>query len=642
MEGARQFGKRLRELRNAAGLSLRELAEKVNVDFTYLSKIENGVLPAPSDKVIARLARALNADQDELTTLAGRIPSDIAEMLKDRRTLELLRSERTQKKFKPQEPRRIIPVFNYRNVARIAAALVLVIAVGASLWFAAPLPARALEVTFPDQPDPGTLGTTHTFITRINVQDMDVLPVVRVDLEIYNVSDSSKKATLEYLPLDTSAKAAHSIKEGLASGSAEVASTADTLWGYATADSFAYGYREPQGIGWSYFGIRGGYGYGQSPYMGSTNIQYTIYWTSPSGWPGGNYRVKVLVYGDATQKFSGTSNSFSLSAPVPAAPSGDTGPAAPPRTEPKTQDVSGITNAQGVFTEPFTLEARDGRASVTIDEGTVGRTSAGQPIEEITITRVDDPPALPADSNVVGFAYDFEPDGATFEPPITLTFTYGPSQIPAGADAENLVIMYWDEDAGEWTELAAEDITIDPVTNTITARVSHFTYFSIVAHTGPASFSASNLSITPSEAEVGESVTVRATITNTGDLSGQKDIVFKVNNVMDGITKVSLKGKASQEVTFTTIQGEAGTYTVDINGLTGTFTVTEGEIVITTPPAPPPTPAPTPTPAPVPTPTPAPAPAPAPIPWMIIGIIAAVAVIVAGVLVWYFGFRERY
>jgi hypothetical protein len=137
-------------------------------------------------------------------------------------------------------------------------------------------------------------------------------------------------------------------------------------------------------------------------------------------------------------------------------------------------------------------------------------------------------------------------------------------------------------------------------------------------------------------------VTVRATITNTGDLSGQKDIVFKVNNVMDGITKVSLKGKASQEVTFTTIQGEAGTYTVDINGLTGTFTVTEGEVVITTPPAPPPTPAPTPTPAPVPTPTPAPAPAPAPIPWMIIGIIAAVAVIVAGVLVWYFGFRERY
>ncbi|TET67120.1 MAG: XRE family transcriptional regulator, partial [Dehalococcoidia bacterium] len=53
------FGARLRELRILAGLTQRELAEKIGVDFSYLSKIENGVLPPPSEKVILRLAEAL-------------------------------------------------------------------------------------------------------------------------------------------------------------------------------------------------------------------------------------------------------------------------------------------------------------------------------------------------------------------------------------------------------------------------------------------------------------------------------------------------------------------------------------------------------------------------------------------------------
>lgn len=39
------------------------------------SKIENGIMPPPSKKVIPRLADALNVDKDELIVLAGRIPS---------------------------------------------------------------------------------------------------------------------------------------------------------------------------------------------------------------------------------------------------------------------------------------------------------------------------------------------------------------------------------------------------------------------------------------------------------------------------------------------------------------------------------------------------------------------------------------
>jgi len=93
----RGFGARLRELREQAGLTQKGLADKVGVNFTYLSKIESGAKSAPSEKVILRLAKSLNADRDELMTLAGKVPSDIVEMLKSGENLQFLRSGDTQK-----------------------------------------------------------------------------------------------------------------------------------------------------------------------------------------------------------------------------------------------------------------------------------------------------------------------------------------------------------------------------------------------------------------------------------------------------------------------------------------------------------------------------------------------------------------
>ena len=43
-----QFGEALREKRHAAGLSQRELADKIKVDFSYISKVENGHLRLPT------------------------------------------------------------------------------------------------------------------------------------------------------------------------------------------------------------------------------------------------------------------------------------------------------------------------------------------------------------------------------------------------------------------------------------------------------------------------------------------------------------------------------------------------------------------------------------------------------------------
>ena len=74
------FGEKVRELRQAKQLTLRELAAKVGVGFTYISKIENHKLEeghAPSERLIHKLAAELNGNEEELLLLAEKVPEPI-------------------------------------------------------------------------------------------------------------------------------------------------------------------------------------------------------------------------------------------------------------------------------------------------------------------------------------------------------------------------------------------------------------------------------------------------------------------------------------------------------------------------------------------------------------------------------------
>ena len=81
------FGQRVRQLRRDKGLTLRDLAPKVGVGFTYLSKVENGRLEFgdyPSEELIVRIAEALDADAEELLLLAEKIPPAIRRRVMER------------------------------------------------------------------------------------------------------------------------------------------------------------------------------------------------------------------------------------------------------------------------------------------------------------------------------------------------------------------------------------------------------------------------------------------------------------------------------------------------------------------------------------------------------------------------------
>jgi len=241
-----------------------------------------------------------------------------------------------------------------------------------------------------------------------------------------------------------------------------------------------------------------------------------------------------------------------------------------PTLAPGTSDVSDFVSTDGAFTEAVVTESADALCKLSIDEGTKGLTRRGAPLTEITMTEMEEPPSSPEDSNVIGLVYDLGPDKATFDPPIILTFTYDESLIPEGVVEENLVIAIWDEETSEWVNL---DCAVDPETNAISAEISHFTSFTVLAYTRPAAFVASDLSITPIEVDIGDGVTISALVANTGDLAGTYEVILKINNVVIDTKGVTLDGGASQTVTFTTSRDIAGSYTVNVDALSGTFVV---------------------------------------------------------------------
>ena len=77
------FGKKIKQARLKLGFSQRELAAKIKINFTYLSKLETDKNDyPPSEEVIEKIANALNLDTDELTQLSGKITEEDIAVLK--------------------------------------------------------------------------------------------------------------------------------------------------------------------------------------------------------------------------------------------------------------------------------------------------------------------------------------------------------------------------------------------------------------------------------------------------------------------------------------------------------------------------------------------------------------------------------
>jgi transcriptional regulator with XRE-family HTH domain len=99
---AKGFGDYVRERREALraeddSYSVRQVAQRIGVEPSFLSKVERGEAPPPSEAKIVALARELGADPDVLLALAGKVSSDLQAAIRKRPELfgSLIRELRT-------------------------------------------------------------------------------------------------------------------------------------------------------------------------------------------------------------------------------------------------------------------------------------------------------------------------------------------------------------------------------------------------------------------------------------------------------------------------------------------------------------------------------------------------------------------
>lgn len=95
----------------------------------------------------------------------------------------------------------------------------------------------------------------------------------------------------------------------------------------------------------------------------------------------------------------------------------------------------------------------------------------------------------------------------------------------------------------------------------------------------PPAFETSQLTVRPSVVEPDEVVEVSALVTNKGKARGTYNVILSVNGEPEGSQAVTLDAGANTTVTFYVLRTTEGTYTVQIEELTGTF-----EVRVTLPP----------------------------------------------------------
>jgi hypothetical protein len=370
------------------------------------------------------------------------------------------------------------------------------------------------------------------------------------------------------------------------------------------------------------------------------------------------FYVNDVSSGQTAEWHSGETTQLDLSVTIAAPPAGPGAPGGGPAPALTLEtNLFGIEgefeiSSEGIIQETITATSADGKVTITIPEGTEALDADGNPLESLSSSVVS-PPEPPEGDYVIGLAYDFGPDGATFYPSITFEFTVDPADIPPGLTIDDLVLAYYDETATppRWVEVTTSVVS---GTNTLRAYVSHFTIFAILGKAGPAAFSLSSLVISLDEVAPGEEVKISVSVANTGGKEGSYTVVLKINGITEAEKGVTVAAGDSQTVDFNVTKEEAGSYDVVVDGLSGSFTVVvppppppeEEEVVV--PPPPPseeeevvvPAPAPTPTEPEVTAPV-TPKPTSEGINWPLVGGLIA-AVIILGLIVFFLVGRRAY
>jgi hypothetical protein len=242
----------------------------------------------------------------------------------------------------------------------------------------------------------------------------------------------------------------------------------------------------------------------------------------------------------------------------------------------------------GIVTDDLTGTSSDNLVTLTIPKGTVGLTADGRAISQISIFPADPQPALTAGFKIFGIFYEMQPSGATFNPAITISFSYKGLTLPAGVN-ESDITAGWLDAQGKFNTLTS---TVDTVNKIVTVQISHFTMFGLATPSGvvttttpsvpvPVAFTTTKFTISPSQALVNQAVTVSVLVTNTSNAGSTFSIDLKTDGTVTSTQTIILAGGASGTVTFNVTKPTAGTFTIGIGGDSGKLIVSDVPVIST-------------------------------------------------------------
>jgi len=78
----KSFGSYFKELRGDKGLSIKKMGSLLDINYSYISKIENDHI-IPSEDFISKIVDLFNCDKEEMMLRAGKIPEDILNIIKN-------------------------------------------------------------------------------------------------------------------------------------------------------------------------------------------------------------------------------------------------------------------------------------------------------------------------------------------------------------------------------------------------------------------------------------------------------------------------------------------------------------------------------------------------------------------------------
>ena len=229
-----------------------------------------------------------------------------------------------------------------------------------------------------------------------------------------------------------------------------------------------------------------------------------------NGAPSGSWN---LVVTNVNSRFATLSNGFTVTlVPEPTQPSDDGDNAdvaedkeAVPDVTPGQASVSLKTNDLGQTLAPYTVETTLESpidVEVSIPQSTKSLTAQGLPISKVTVAPVSQEVvdgitgSTTAPEGTVfaagGLGVECSPAGATFDQPVTVTFTMTRSQwddalAQANGKSQDITVQYYDTTAKTWVSLPT---TVEQNTRTVSTTTKHFSLFAVFVKVSRAASSA--------------------------------------------------------------------------------------------------------------------------------------------------------